>query len=134
MPLSDPRRYRDKTADWMRWFSAERKRRLAALVTPALIAEHAADPRGGDTPHSAALQEVLIALRSAPTVDKPFAYIEIPYRRYRLGRMQGRGRAPVILPDKSYDSERAAIHAVFLARLAWLGLGTDSKRQRGKGA
>lgn len=131
MPLSDPRRYRDKTADWMRWFSADRRRHLSTLVTPALINEHAADPRGGDTPHSAALQEVLIALRSAPTVDKPFAYIEIPYRRYRLGRMQGRGKRPVIVPGKVYDSERAAIHAVFLARLAWLGL--DNKRRGGQG-
>lgn len=133
MPLSDPRRYRDKTADWMRWFSAERRQRLVALVTPELIDEHAADPRGGTTPHSAALQEVMLALRAAPTVDKPFAYIETPYRRYRLGRMQGRGKPPEIMPGKVYDSECAAIHAVFLARLDWLGLGAGTKQRGGRG-
>ncbi len=128
MPLTDPRRYRDRTADWMAWFSAARRARLRSLVTPELIAEHAADPAGYGTRHGAALQEVLVALRSAPTVGKPFAWIEVPYRRYRLGTLQGRGTAPVIDRRTLYRSEAEAIHAVFLARLEWLGLGPGARR------
>ncbi len=121
MPLSDPTRYRDKTLDWMAWFNARRCADLAVLLTPELIAEHERNPFGMNGPHSAALQEVLIFLRSAPTPEKPFAYAEEPHRRYRVGRMRGRGQAPDIATRPVYTSEQAAVHAVFLQRLIWLG-------------
>jgi len=130
MPLSDPHRYRDKTADRMAWFMRTRQRELRPLITPELIAEHMRDPSGATTHHSTQLQEVLNLLRSAPTTGKPFAYIEVPYKRYRIGRMRGRGHAPDIARGPVYDNERAAIHAVFLARLDWLGLLPKSRRHK----
>ena len=133
MPLADPTAYRDKTLDWMAWFSAARRDSLRALVTPELIAEHAHDPFGIDVRHSADLQAVLILLRAAPTLDKPFAYAEQPHRKYRLGRMRGRGNRPLIEGGKAFTSERAAVHAVFLARLAWLGLLPAPRAKRGGG-
>lgn len=134
MPLSDPTRYRDKTLDWSSWFGATRRAALARLITPELIAEHARDPAGQTRRHSTALQEVLNHLRAAPTVGKPFAYIELPYRRYRIGRMGGRGVDPKIEARPIYAEERAAIHAVFLARLEWLGLLPAARRKRGHSA
>ena len=129
MPLSDPASCRDKTLDWMTYFNASRREALAQLVTPELIAEYQNDPSGSNARHSPALQEVLIFLRTQPVEGKPFAYVEEPHRKYRIGRMQGRGNAPEILDAEVFATERDAIHAVFLHRLRWLGLlpeGVDS--------
>ncbi len=125
MPVSNPNDYRDKTADFMDFFARTRQRALAPLVDAALIAEHREDPRGGDTPHSHALQDVLNHLHYMPTDGKSFAYAEQPYRQYRLGVLRARGTPPVIFDDRSYASEREAVHAVFMARLAKLGLIAD---------
>lgn len=127
MPITDPAAYRDKTADWMDFFARVRRDALRPLVTSALLAEHAEDPRGGDSPHGHALQDVLNYVHNQPTVGKSFAYAEVPYRRYRLGIMQGRGMAPVFPDDRVFDSERAAVHAVFLQRLAAFGLRDGEK-------
>lgn len=126
MPLSDPATCRDKTQDWMSYFSASRRDALAQLVTPELIAEYHNDPSGSNTRHSPALQEVLIFLRTQPVEGKPFVYVEEPHRKYRIGRMQGRGKAPEILGAEVFATEREAIHAVFLHRLRWLGLLPDT--------
>lgn len=125
MPLRHPHDYRDKTADWQDFFAARRRAALKPLVTPALLAEHAEDPRGADTPHSPALQDVLNYLHNQPTAGKSFAYAERPYARYRLGHMQGRGQPPVLSDGPLHASEREAVHAVFLARLVALGLLDD---------
>lgn len=122
MPLKDPARYRDKTLDWMAFFAQARRAALRPLITPALIAEHAEDPRGQDTPHSQALQDVLNYLHNMPTDGKSFAYAEAPGNCYRVGVMQARGHGPVFPDDKTHDTERAAVHAVFLQRLRALGL------------
>ena len=133
MPLSDPASCRDKTLDWMSYFSASRRDALAPLVTPELIAEHKKDPSGSLALHSPALQDVLIYVRSQPVDGKPFAYVEEPYRKYRIGRMRGRGSAPEIVDDEIFTAERDAIHAVFLHRLRWLGLLPDDAGRTGTG-
>ncbi len=85
--------------------------------------EHAQDPRGGESPHSFDLQDVLNYVHNMPTDGKSFAYAEVPYQRYRLGIMSVRGAAPRFPPDeRAFASEREAVHAVFLERLHALGL------------
>lgn len=122
MPLKEPTRYRDKTMDWMAFFAEARASALRPLITRELLAEHAEDPRGEDTPHSQALQAVLNYLHNMPTDGKSFAYAELPYQRYRVGVMQARGMSPVFQEDRVYASEREAVHAVFLQRLKAHGL------------
>ena len=130
MPLSDPATCRDKTLDWMNYFNASRRAALAQMITPELIAEHRNDPSGSSARHSPALQEILIYLRTQPVEGKPFAYVDEPHRKYRIGLMQGRGNAPEILDTEVFNTERDAIHAVFLHRLRWLGLLDDKGRPR----
>ena len=129
MPLRNPQDYRDKTADWLEFFAERRRAALKPLVTPALLAAHAEDPRGADTPHGPALQDVLNYLHNQPTAGKSFAYAEAPYARYRLGHMQGRGQPPVLNDGPVHASEREAVHAVFIARLVALGLLDDGAPQ-----
>lgn len=122
MPLKDPRDYRDRTADWMQRFAEIRQRQLAPCVTPALIAEHAEDPRGGDTPHSHDLQDVLNYLHYMPVDGKSFVYAAVPYQTYKLGIMRARGNAPLLADSRTFSSEREAVHAVFMQRLGQMGL------------
>lgn len=122
MPLRHPADYRDKTADWMDFFARQRRAALRPLITPALLAEHAEDPRGGDTPHGHALQDVLNYVHNLPTDGKSFAYAEQPGARYRVGILRARGTAPLLPAGPTYASEREAVHAVFLERLRSLGL------------
>ncbi|MCC7122157.1 MAG: hypothetical protein IT493_11425 [Gammaproteobacteria bacterium] len=129
MPLRNPNDYRDKTADWLAFFANRRRQALAPLVTPALVREHEEDPRGGDTPHGFALQDVLNYVHNMPTDGKSFAYAEVPYRRYRLGIMHARGHTPTFPDDRVFTSEREAVHAVFLERLCTLHLTTDAEDQ-----
>ena len=125
MPLKDPGDYRDRTADWLQFFAETRRRELAPLITPALIAEHAEDPRGEDTPHSHALQDVLNYLHYMPVDGKSFAYAETPYKAYKLGVMRARGNAPSLADPRTFTSEREAVHAVFMQRLSQMGLLSD---------
>ena len=122
MPVVDPLRYRDKTVAWWEFFLRQRAAELAPLVTPEVLAEHLADPRGANRPHSHALRQVLDFIHNQPTDGKSFAYMVKPYTDYRLGVMQARGTAPTIEDDVAYASEREAVHAVFLERLRRLGL------------
>jgi hypothetical protein len=122
VPLQNPRGYADKTADFMAFFAEAKRRELRPLVTPALLAEHAEDPRGDRSPHSTALQDVLNYLHGQPTDGKSFAYAEVPYQRYRVGLLRGRGKAPTLDDPREFATEREAVHAVFLQRLVALGL------------
>jgi len=122
VPLQNPNGYADKTADFMAFFAEAKRRELRPLVTPALLAEHAEDPRGDRSPHSAALQDVLNYLHGQPTDGKSFAYAEVPYQRYRVGLLRGRGKAPTLDDPREFATEREAVHAVFLQRLVALGL------------
>ena len=122
MPLRKPTDYEDKNGHWMAFFANARHKALKPLVTPALLAEHAEDPRGARSQHSAALQEVLNYLHGLPTDGKSFAYAEVPYARYRLGILRGRGQAPDLSDPRVFASEQEAVHAAFLQRLVALGL------------
>ena len=122
VPLQNPNGYADKTADFMAFFAEAKRRELRPLVTPALLAEHAEDPRGDQSPHSTALQDVLNYLHALPIDGKSFAYAEVPYQRYKLGLLRGRGNAPTLDDPRVFATEREAVHAVFLQRLVALGL------------
>lgn len=122
MPLRKPTDYADKTADWLSFLATVRQRELKPLITPALLAEHAEDPRGDKTPHSAALQDVLNYLHGLPTDGKSFAYAELPYQRYRVGILRGRGNAPSLDDPREFATESECVHAVFLQRLVALAL------------
>ena len=122
MPLRTPADYEDKNGHWMAFFAKARHEALKPLVTPALLAEHAEDPRGDRSQHSAALQEVLNYLHGLPTDGKSFAYAEVPYARYRLGVLKGRGKAPDLSDPRVFATEQEAVHAAFLQRLVVLGL------------
>ncbi|MEQ8233610.1 MAG: hypothetical protein RLW61_20370 [Gammaproteobacteria bacterium] len=122
MPVVDPLCYRDKTVAWWEDFLRRRAAELAPLVTPAVLAEHLADPRGARQPHSQALRELLDFIHNQPTDGKSFAYAARPYAEYRLSVMHGRGSPPTIVAEAAYATEREAVHAVFLERLQRLGL------------
>lgn len=122
MPLRSPTDYEDKNVHWMAFFADARHRELKPLITPALLAEHAEDPRGDRSRHSAALQDVLNYLHGLPTDGKSFAYAEVPYARYRLGILRGRGKAPDLSDPRVFATEQEAVHAAFLQRLVALGL------------
>ena len=122
MPLCSPNDYEDKNAHWMAFFADARREALKPMITPALLAEHAEDPRGDRSQHSTALQEVLNYLHGLPTDGKSFAYAEVPYARYRLGILRGRGKAPDLSDPRVFATEQEAVHAVFVQRLTMLGL------------
>jgi branched-chain amino acid transport system permease protein len=122
VPLRDPGSYRDKSADWLDFFARARRRELSGLITPDLIREHCEDPRGGESRHSAALQDVLNYLHNQPMDGKAFVYASVPYQKYYLGTMRVRGTAPTIMTDREFSDEREAVHALFIRRLESLGL------------
>lgn len=122
MPISDPRRFRDKTQDWIKRFAAERVKALRPTVTADLLDEFDRDPTGATRRHGAALQRLLVFVRSAPIEGKVFIYAEKPDETYRIALMQGRGRPPRIVEDECYGTEAEAVRAVFRRRLAALGL------------
>lgn len=121
MPVSDPAQYRDKREDWLREFRARRIAALRPLITPTLLEEHRANPRG---PHSADLQLVLNFVRgpAAPIEGKAFAYQREPYADYGIGTMTVRGAPTAIVPGQDFATEREAQHAAFLHRLVTQGL------------
>jgi branched-chain amino acid transport system permease protein len=122
MPISDPRRFRDKTQDWTKRFAAERVKALKPALTADLLAEFDREPTGATRRHSPALQRLLVFVRSAPIEGKMFIYAEKPDELYRLALMRGRGRPPQIVEGERYRTEAEAVRAVFRRRLAALGL------------
>jgi hypothetical protein len=117
MPLTDPTAIQDKTESWLQLFRARRAAALRPLVTPELVAEHRATPRG---PHSRNLNLVLnFVLGPAFPMDrKPFVHLREPYSDYGLALMSARGTPPMPIEGESYPTEAEAIHAAFLLRLA----------------
>jgi hypothetical protein len=130
MPIRDPGKYRDKTADWSEFFYRVRQQELTPLVTDALIAEHRDDPRGISKRHSYALQDVLNHMHGVPIDGKTFVFAVVPYQEYRIGILHSRGVEPTILQERAFSTEDEAVHAVFLQRLESLGIW----RVRGNGA
>lgn len=123
MAVSDPDRYRDRTADFMAMWHARRSAQVRELVTDELLAEHLADPVGEVNPHSNELTQVLNYLRMAPTAGKDFAYMTVPFERYRIGLISPRGDE-VTYPDddRTFDSQRDVEQAIFIRRLVRFGL------------
>lgn len=89
---------------------------LRPLITDDLIAEHERDPLGD---HSDSLKRVLNYFRrGAPKDGKYLVVCTEPFRRWRIARLSGvRGRGPAFIDDRTFGSERAAMHAVFLKRV-----------------
>ena len=93
--------------------------RLAARVTPELVAEHGAAPFG---PHSPALQEVLDFLRRNPAPDLPRYVVLDLGGSFAVAARTARGLPPEPVDAERHADEAAAEHAVFLRRLADYGL------------
>jgi branched-chain amino acid transport system permease protein len=97
------------------WLDAGLRRRLKALITDELIAEHAARPLGQ---HSDALERVLNYLRRAAVAGKYVVVCTVPWREWRIGVLSGvRGMPPTLLEDPTFGSEAEALHGVFLQRI-----------------
>lgn len=125
MPIDDPTKYTDKTDDWMTFFHNVRRRELSSMISAEVIAAHREDPRGQDTRHSEALQQLLNHIHNMPTDGKSFVYAETPHAVYKLGIMHARGLPPTIFHDTIYPTEKEAVHAVFLQRLEQFGITSE---------
>lgn len=112
---------RDRQLEVYGLFEAQAQARTLALVDDEVIAEHAANPVG---PHGDRLQRVLRLLRRAPVPGKYVVVAVRPWAEYRIAALTGvHGEAPVVLDDGPYATEAAAMHAVFLRRVAELRAG-----------
>src|SRR5215467_2854762 len=80
---------------------------LRPLVTEELIAEHERDPLGY---HSDALNRVLNYFRRTTSKDGKYLVVcTEPFRRWHIARLSGvRGRAPVYVDERNFESEREA--------------------------
>jgi branched-chain amino acid transport system permease protein len=97
------------------------ERRIRALVTPELVAEHAARPFG---PHSPALEEVLHFLRRNPAPGVPrFVVHRRGHASWVVGLKPERpgGRMPVV-GAAEHPAREGAEHEVFRRRLDFYGL------------
>ena len=106
---------RDRDRIYQQRFDARLRAHLRSLVTPALIAEHRANPVGR---HSDALERVLNHFRRAPLAGK-YALFELePNRKYRIVATTARdGGPPRDVGDPVYTDKNDALHAVFLKRV-----------------
>lgn len=124
--LTDPTRLRDRAEDHRAFWLARREAELRELVTPELIEEHRLDPVGERAHHSAELQQVLNYVRSRPMRGKAFVYTERAFESYRIGVLAGRNEPVRFDDDRRFASQSDAAHAIFLMRLADLGVDVDS--------
>jgi branched-chain amino acid transport system permease protein len=107
---------RDRQSEVYELFDRGARKRTAALVTDAVIAEHEANPAG---PHSDALQRVLRYMRRAALPGKYVIVAVRPWQEYRIATLTGvHGEAPPVLDDGPWATEQEAMHAVFLRRVA----------------
>lgn len=120
--LSNPHAYKDKYVEHFHpVFNEFRKDRVRPYVTKGLIAEHAANPIGlRPNFHSLELQFVLAYFR---TISEHAFYLpfELP-GAHGFGIIAARkGHRPEVL-DEKYASVDMARHAIFLRRVAELGI------------
>jgi branched-chain amino acid transport system permease protein len=120
--ITDPSKYRDRTRDWFDFFHSRRRQIIAQMITPEVIEEHKRDPRGTGGAHSRELGEVLRYIRNIPSDGKTFIYAMKPFHEYRLARMAGAGGTTQLIGNEIFKTEGDAAHAVFMSRLAELGL------------
>jgi hypothetical protein len=83
----------------------------------ALARDFLADPLGD---HDPSVRHLLAALRSAPAEGKLVLVEVVPWRRWRLARLGGRG-VPVELLEPEFDDLAEAERHVFRLRLAAMG-------------
>jgi branched-chain amino acid transport system permease protein len=96
-------------------FDAKLRERIRALVTPELIAEHAAKPLGQ---HSDALERVLNYFRRQPQAGKYIIVATKPWEEYAIGVLSGvRGEPATILDGPRFATEDEALHGIFLRRV-----------------
>lgn len=109
---------RDRDHIYQQRFDARLRAHLRRLITPAMIAEHRANPVGR---HSDSLERVLNYFRRAP-LDGKYALLELePNRKYRIVATTARdGGPPRDMGDPIYTDKNDALHAVFLKRVAEL--------------
>jgi hypothetical protein len=97
--------------DWDR----KQRRRIGALITDELIAEHARGPLGQ---HSDALERVLAYFRRQPQSGKYIVVATKPWEEYRIAVLSGvRGQPARLVDDETFPTEEAAMHGVFLRRV-----------------
>lgn len=107
----------DKQAIAYRRFDKRLRDRLKALITPALIEEHARAPLG---PHSDELSRVLNYFRRGEMPDKYAILQDGPPHAwtYAVMALSGEpGKPPRVVDDKTYATRDEAYHAVFLLRV-----------------
>ena len=99
---------------------ARQRGQLAVLVTKDVIAEHRAAPVGD---HSPALSALLVALRQAPVRGKLALLETVSGKEWVIIRLSGEPGVPHRVDGaRRYSSLDRALHAVFMQRLADLGL------------
>ena len=100
-------------ADW----DSKQRERIKALITEELIAEHAAKPLGQ---HSDALERVLQYFRRQPQAGKYIIVATKPWEEYRIGVFSGQRGQLASNPRRreAYATEEAAMHGIFLRRVA----------------
>ena len=123
MPITDPRQFKDKTADWYEVFIAARKKKFPPELVRGLLAEYENDPAGETTRHSPLLHQLVVFVRNVPIDGKVFVHAKKPYSDYRIAQMRGRGRDPDLDSSISFSTELDAVREVFRRRLVLLGLG-----------
>jgi branched-chain amino acid transport system permease protein len=118
----------DGEAEIERCFARHQRARLAAIVSAQLVEEHRTAPVGD---HSPALTAVLTALRQAPVAGK-LALLETKVgEEWMIIRLSGERGVPHDLSDTArYTTLDAALHAVFLRRLAALGVFASPEEPR----
>jgi branched-chain amino acid transport system permease protein len=116
----------DSIAEIERLFASRQRDRLAAIVSADVIEEHRTAPVGDHTP---ALSALLAALRQAPVASKLALLETEPGAEWMIIRISGAPGVPHDLSDTArYTTLDAALHAVFLRRLAELGLLAGPRR------
>lgn len=117
---------RDAEREIVERFGERQRDRLAALVTPDVVAEHAAHPVGDPSP---ALAVVLAAMRQSTTAGKLALLETVVDREWAIVRLSGVPGIPHrIEGSERYRSHDAALHAVFIRRLDEMGLGRGAPR------
>jgi len=101
-------------------YESSLRERLSRLVTPAIVDEHARNPTGD---HSPALAMVLTAMRQAPVAGKRALLVDEAGREWRMITLSGDRDQPHTVADTpAFETEIEGLHAVFLQRLADLGV------------
>lgn len=132
MPVTDPAACRDRSLEWMDYFYRRRGAEIAEMIDDDLMTEHERNSDQNLGHHSTTLHLVLNYFRGAPIIGKEFVYAVKPHEQYRIGLITARGVPAELLDDTVYATEKEAIHAVFLARVAKLRATVAASSEKGQ--